>query len=323
MQKGGGRLEKKETYSEEQKIQIQIKELGTRLKNIREAQGFSITDIADATKIQKHYLYDIEEGNLEHLPKGPYVRSFVRQYCNYLSAPDIWKSYDVITRKQRSALNNVSVGEETNYSDSPKVFKPRSFLYLYLLIALSLGAAGWITWQYRGDITDSATSPIDGGTAGTDIQQREQTSEPVSSDKALSPVSGDAISRDEQVDISWMDGKKQQPGSLKPQGVKDQNVQTAGTSKQDTRPRSVRITAENAYVWAKISQGTKILFEGTMKPGEYKEYEVGLNLPIRVRIGKPNSSSVIWEGKKIFPVADGNRPATKFFWPDGTITDSN
>ncbi len=151
-------MEKKETYNEEQKTQIQIKELGTRLKSIREAQGLSIADVSDVTKIQKHYLAAIEEGDLDHLPKGPYVRSFVRQYCDHLSAPDIWKSYDVITKKQKAAAPTAPAGDETNYSDSRKVFKPRSFVWLYLLIALSLGAAGWITWQYRGDITGSAKS---------------------------------------------------------------------------------------------------------------------------------------------------------------------
>ncbi|MEA4871444.1 MAG: helix-turn-helix transcriptional regulator, partial [Synergistaceae bacterium] len=96
-------MEKKETYNEEQKTQIQIKELGARLKSIREAQGLSIADVSNVTKIQKHYLAAIEEGDLDHLPKGPYVRSFIRQYCDHLSAPDIWKSYDVITKRQKAA----------------------------------------------------------------------------------------------------------------------------------------------------------------------------------------------------------------------------
>ena len=309
-------MEKKETYNEEQKTQIQIKELGSRLKSIREAQGLSIADVSNVTKIQKHYLAAIEEGDLDHLPKGPYVRSFIRQYCDHLSAPDIWKSYDVITKRQKAAEPPISAGDETNYSDSPKIFKPRSFLWLYLLIVLSLGAAGWITWQYRGDIKTSATSPIDGGTTGTVREQQPEA--PLSADQAVPPVSGDTVSKDEQTDLSWMDGKQPQPAA---EAAKAPETQ-AGVTKQAAGPRSVKVTAENAYVWTKISQGEKILFEGTMKPGEFKEYEVSSGLPIRVRIGKPGSTSILWEGKKIFPVAPGSDPATKFFWPDGKITDS-
>ena len=119
-------MDKKETViSEEQKIRTQIKELGARLKSIREAQELSISDISNTTKIQKHYLAAIEEGDLDRLPKGPYVRSFIRQYCDHISAQDIWKSYDTITKKQKAASPAVSAEEATNYIDSPKIFMPR------------------------------------------------------------------------------------------------------------------------------------------------------------------------------------------------------
>ena len=320
MRRGGGRLEKNETYNEEQKAQIQIKELGSRLKNIREAQGLSISDISDVTKIQKHYLSAIEEGNLDLLPKGPYVRSFVRQYCDHLSAQDIWNSYDVITKKQKALTLQIPVSEETSYSDSRKVFKPTSFLWLYLLIAISLGAAGWITWQYRGDITTAATSPIDGGTAGAVREPTpEEPTAPLSTDKTLSTdilVSGDAVSKDEQTDLSWMDGVQKQPGSK----TEEPKVQMAVS--EQTALRSLKVTAEGAHVWAKISQGKTVLYQGTMKPGEYKEYEVTSSQPIRVRLGNPSKTSVIWEGNKIYPIAPGDKPATKFFWFDGKITDN-
>ena len=315
-------MDKKETViSEEQKRRTQIKELGARLKSIREAQELSISDISNTTKIQKHYLAAIEEGDLDRLPKGPYVRSFIRQYCDHISAQDIWKSYDTITKKQKAASPAVSAEEATNYIDSPTIFRPRSFLWLYLLITLSLGAAGWITWQYRGDITGSATSPIDGGTTGTVREQApEPASSPVSADVAVQPVSADNTSGDQQVDLSWMDGKQPQPAGGAAAGAGNAAQKPAGL--QSERPRSVKVTAEKAYVWTKISQGNKVLYEGTLKPGEYREFETGKDLPVRVRIGKPGSASVEWEGKRIFPAAPGEKPATKFFWPDGRITDS-
>lgn len=313
-------MEKKETYNEEQKAQIQIRELGSRLKSLREAQGLSISDIFNVTKIQKHYLSAIEDGNLDLLPKGPYVRSFIRQYCEYLSAQDIWKSYDAITKKQKAATLQIPVKEEANYIDSRKVFKPTSFLWLYIIIVISLVAAGWITWQYRGDITTSATSPIDGGTASAVKEPTtKEPSVPLSTDETLTtdkPVSGDVISKDEKVDLSWMDGVQQQPGSK----TEEPKVQKAVSGRTDRKP--LKVAAENAHVWAKISQGETVLYQGTMKPGEYKEYEVTSSAPIRVRLGNPGKASITWEGNKIFPVAPGDKPATKFFWSDGKITDS-
>lgn len=311
-------MDKKETaISEEQKIKMQLRDLGARLKSIREAQELTIPDISDATKIQKHYLAAIEAGDLDRLPKGPYVRSFVKQYCNYLSAQDIWKSYDTVTKRQIEAAAPQSTAEEATYTD-PKVFRPRSFLWLYLLIIVSVGAAAWITWQYRGDITVSATSPIDGGTAApVSGSAFEETSDPLSADMSLNAVSGDVASTDRQVDLSWMDGKEP-----KAAGTASSDAAQKADVRPKERPRSVKMTAVNAYVWTKITQGSKVLYEGTLKPGEYKEYEIGKDQPVRVRIGKPGSASIEWNGQKIFPAAPGDRPATKFFWPDGRMTDS-
>jgi len=305
---------------------MQIKELGARLKSIREAQDLSITDISDATKIQKHYIAAIEEGDLDRLPKGPYVRSFIRLYCDHISAQDIWKSYDTLTKKQKAVSPVVPAEETAKYIESPKVFRPRSFLWLYLLIAISLGAAGWITWQYRGDITGAATNPIDGGTTGA---VREPDPEPAlqsaPTDAPVQPVSADSAgtSGDQQVDLSWMDGKQPQPAGAAAAVAGNAAQVQAAPQPQAERPRSVKVTAEKAYVWTKISQGNKVLYEGTLKPGEFREFETGKDQPIRVRIGKPGSASVEWDGKKIFPVAPGEKPATKFFWPDGRITDNN
>ena len=48
MRKGGDRLEKKETYNEEQKAQVQIRELGSRLKSLREVpQIYWATEVTE------------------------------------------------------------------------------------------------------------------------------------------------------------------------------------------------------------------------------------------------------------------------------------
>lgn len=300
---------------DESRNETQIKELGLRLKSIREAQGLSIADISQNTKIQKHYLSAIEEGDLDSLPKGPYVRSFVRQYCEYLSAADLWKSYDSVT-KERKIENPIHASyEEKNYSDSPKVFKSRSFIWLYLLIVLSLITAGWITWQYRGEISDVATSPIDGGTKAPTPKQ-DASPVTVSIDAASLSLSGDLLSADQSVDLAWMDGKQlANPGVV--------SASKKATKEPILLSRPIRIIADNASVWIKISQGSTVFFEGIIKPGEFKEYEVGPNNPIRVRFGNPGKTSAVWNNATTTPVAKGKVPVTRFYWPDGRTTTGN
>lgn len=57
-------------------------ELGQKLRNAREAKGYSIDDLQKKTKIQKRYLTAIEEGHLDQLPGDFYVRAFVKQYAD-------------------------------------------------------------------------------------------------------------------------------------------------------------------------------------------------------------------------------------------------
>nr|WP_051910118.1 RodZ domain-containing protein [Lysinibacillus sp. BF-4] len=56
-------------------------EIGTRLKEAREAKGYTLSDLQEITKIQKRYLVGIENGDYESIPGAFYVRAFIRQYA--------------------------------------------------------------------------------------------------------------------------------------------------------------------------------------------------------------------------------------------------
>jgi cytoskeletal protein RodZ len=58
-----------------------LTELGSKLKEAREARGLTLDDIQDLTKIQKRYLKGIEEGNYSMMPGKFYVRAFIKQYA--------------------------------------------------------------------------------------------------------------------------------------------------------------------------------------------------------------------------------------------------
>lgn len=58
-----------------------LTEIGTRLKEAREAKGYTLSDLQEITKIQKRYLVGIENGDYESIPGAFYVRAFIRQYA--------------------------------------------------------------------------------------------------------------------------------------------------------------------------------------------------------------------------------------------------
>jgi len=61
--------------------------VGERLKEERERQGYSLDDIAIATKIRPQFLKGIEEGNYKGLPSSAYIQGFVKNYIDYLGLP--------------------------------------------------------------------------------------------------------------------------------------------------------------------------------------------------------------------------------------------
>ncbi len=328
-------MESQKTVQNDDRAEQFIK-LGNKLKSIREAQKLEIAEISQQTKIQKHYLAAIEEGNIDLLPKGPFARSFIKQYCEVLSAQDIWNSYDALTKVQIQTTPLPESMEEKAYSEAPKVFKSRSFLWIYVLIALSVGAAAWITWQYRGDLSNVAVNPVDGGTSSAPEGSgaAEPTPEPlpaVVTEQKASPASSDTVvpalaaSGDTSVDLGWMDGKPLKPKTP----VKAVVAVSADKISSDASVMPVQSVASGSIkvvpkgvIWIKASVKGKELFQGIIRPGEDKTFEVSQEAPLRIRYGNPGKSSVVWQGSEINPVSGGSKPVTKYYWYDGRVTDN-
>jgi cytoskeletal protein RodZ len=61
-----------------------VDELGTLLREAREARGITLADAQGATKINSRYLEALEEGRYDRLPSEVHVRGYLRNYARYL-----------------------------------------------------------------------------------------------------------------------------------------------------------------------------------------------------------------------------------------------
>lgn len=59
-------------------------EIGNSLQEARRRRGVSLTDAEAATKIRCRYLEALEHERFELMPVGPYARSFLREYAEFL-----------------------------------------------------------------------------------------------------------------------------------------------------------------------------------------------------------------------------------------------
>jgi cytoskeleton protein RodZ len=61
--------------------------LGIRLRELREAKGVSLDDIARSTRVGRRHLEALETDSWGELPAPVFVKGFIRAYCDFLDAP--------------------------------------------------------------------------------------------------------------------------------------------------------------------------------------------------------------------------------------------
>ncbi|NLV81467.1 MAG: DUF4115 domain-containing protein [Synergistaceae bacterium] len=303
-------LEEEKLIKEAEEKKAKFVSLGMKLKKLREAQGISVSDVANHTKIQKHFIASIEEGKFDKLPKGPYLRGFLRQYCAYLSADDLWNTYDALTKEKKVLMiSPTTKQEQVVFSVKPKIFKPTPVSLIYFVVVVSVLAAVFITWQFRSSMPFTPKSPMDVKNEFVIL------SEDIQSD-AIS-VDVFETSADASIDLGWMDGLPSSPVVLTKTVDSEQAPQTSVTKGNELK------IIPTAVVWIKVSRANKILFEGIIKPDEDKSFTVTEEAPLRVKSGKPGKTSLEWQGKKIESMGDNKVPIVRFYWFDGQITETN
>jgi cytoskeleton protein RodZ len=292
-----------------------LRELGAKLKALREAQNIDISEIAEDTKIQKKYLLMIEEGNIDRLPSGPYKRSFVRQYCEYLSAEDMWNTFDSLTENLRGQMPEMRIQkmeEENNFIDNKrKVFRTRNYTWVYAIVVIAVVIAAWMTVDYRDKIKATPTNPIEGGTA--QVVSKDKLRSETEAEKKPAPQKPKKAAKKAAVAVPVSADKKTEVSA-------DAKIKSEDKKPLPAVPYRLKLSAPHESVWVRVSRDGKNLFQGSLKRGVVQDFEVSGDVPLRVRFGTPKSSKVEWAGKTYDPVHSGPEPRTRFYWADGSIT---
>jgi cytoskeleton protein RodZ len=91
--------------------------IGEILKAAREAGGFSLEEVAEATRVQLRFLKSLEEGNLGTMPDESYFLGFLSSYASFLglNAGELCQQF--LTHYRRSYLQKKTL-PETKTSDT-------------------------------------------------------------------------------------------------------------------------------------------------------------------------------------------------------------
>ena len=117
-------------------------ELGNVLKAAREANGLSLDDLQQLTKIQKRYLVGIENGDYGMMPGKFYVRAFIKQYAEAvgLDPESLFEQYkdEVPSVREEEAPEQLSRVQSKKTMSAPQS-KLLEALPKILLVAFILG----------------------------------------------------------------------------------------------------------------------------------------------------------------------------------------
>jgi len=119
--------------------------LGVYLKNGRESQNISLSDVADYTKISKIYLDCLENDEYTKFPAKPYVKGYISSYaaCVGIDKHEAFKLYDTYENEKYDAEEiKPEILKNKKNSITPYLLGNKKFRLILAFCILSIIAIG-------------------------------------------------------------------------------------------------------------------------------------------------------------------------------------
>jgi transcriptional regulator with XRE-family HTH domain len=131
---GGHEVPNKENIEDQGQVLAQI---GSLLRETREAKGLTLEAAQEETKIRRHYLRALEQGQKEILPGEVYLKGFLKNYACFLGLP----GEALVNRysQSRKPQDDSAPGPKPRSSWIPPTrptFRRRTLLVMALLLLL-------------------------------------------------------------------------------------------------------------------------------------------------------------------------------------------
>lgn len=105
---------------------IELQGIGEILKKTREAQGISLDEVAEATKIRSKYLKALEEEAFDQLPGDVYAKGFATAYLKYLGIKDRPDVIEIMTPKSKTVEVSAEKENESERTERTERTAPRA-----------------------------------------------------------------------------------------------------------------------------------------------------------------------------------------------------
>jgi cytoskeletal protein RodZ len=127
--------------------------VGSRLQNARIKKGFTLEEVAKATKIREEFLDALEKGEYNKLPSSTYVQGFINNYTSFLGLPQ--KETIAIFKREFDEGEHLGVLPESfTHPHSRSLFSFRLGNYTLVGILTVVFILSFVAYGYRAALWD-------------------------------------------------------------------------------------------------------------------------------------------------------------------------
>ncbi|WP_338091686.1 helix-turn-helix domain-containing protein [Peribacillus tepidiphilus] len=282
---------------------LQLTELGNRLREAREANGLSLDDLQEITKIQKRYLVGIEEGKYEMMPGKFYVRAFIKQYAEAvgLEPEEIFEQYknDIpsVHNDELPQLSRVQTRKTLGPTNSKILdMLPKLFLAIFII-----GAAVFIWVWFSKNMGTSTESP-----------DQEQTESVILKEKDDSPLNkneestqSEETDKNEKTDIE--EKEEAEPVSSQELTVLGTEGRKTTYELKNTDQFKLKVLSKGE-TWIDIKNGKNYsFFQGILKENESQEVDFTNEDVAEIVVGRALDTEIYVNDQKLEFVIDPNK----------------
>ncbi|MGJ7456606.1 RodZ domain-containing protein [Halomonas sp. MA07-2] len=299
---------------------------GEQLRNERETQGLSVTEVAGGLNLRPAVVRGLEEDSYEEVPVAAYRRGYLRAYAHLLGIDD---------KPVLDAYRTRFGGEEAERRVTPvQITRPPSrigawlFRLVTLLVIAGLIGLTLMWWQSRGGneppgIGDSSPVAVD-GLDGTTTTIAEPETPPVTEAPAeslpplpagaesLGLVEDPAALADEPAEVdaesalALDDAEPDIGDEVSDEAAAEEEVTTTAAS-----PRRLELTF-NEQSWTEIfDANNQRIFVGLQEPGTTASVEG--EPPFRLTVGNATGVELVWAGDSVdLPARAGANNVARF-----------
>ncbi|MBX9689003.1 MAG: DUF4115 domain-containing protein [Candidatus Obscuribacterales bacterium] len=268
---------------------MSLETIGQKLKSAREAQGLTLVQVYERTKIPLNHLQAVESGDTEDLPEPVFIFGFIKRYseCVGLDGQVLADEYRAHVeaasgngrRNQNAQATPYYASSEYIAKSKPRISTPTYKLWLFNAIII-VGVVGTITWFINAQQNNIAN------------QTDPSLASLRSATQHLAPVA--------------------------PQPNQPVPGQTQAPAPQDTSQKLTLSATRHVWVEVKRLSSGESVFTGYLEQGDRRDFEDLQGLIVRA--GDGGSLSVERQGK-IEPFGlNGKVVERQFVAPQGTAT---